>query len=158
MKSRTTSPFGDRITPGLITGLNPGQIFVFGSNDLGVHGKGAAKLAESWGAKRGVAEGLSGFTYAIPTRIVVSKSPWTFKPVPLEDIAKSIDSFLLFASHDFRDFLVTRIGCGNAGYEPRDIAPLFKNAGGIINVSLPKDFWDIIKPQGYATDLFGEMY
>ena len=41
-------------------------------------------------------------------------------------------------------FLVTRIGCGNAGFNARQIAPLFAGASCLRNVHLPKEFWDIL--------------
>ena len=56
-----------RTTPDNITKLEKNQIFIFGSNLLGMHGKGAAKTALQWGAKIGVGEGLCGSTYALPT-------------------------------------------------------------------------------------------
>lgn len=57
-----------RITPENITKLDSNQIFVFGSNQSGRHGKGAAKTALGWGAVYGQAEGLQGKTYGIPTK------------------------------------------------------------------------------------------
>lgn len=57
-----------RITPDKITKLSENEIFVFGSNQSGRHGKGAAKTALGWGAKWGQAEGLQGKTYGIPTK------------------------------------------------------------------------------------------
>lgn len=39
-----------RIAPNNITKLEKNQIFVFGSNLSGRHGKGAAKTALGWGA------------------------------------------------------------------------------------------------------------
>lgn len=39
-------------------------------------------------------------------------------------------------------FLVTPIGCGIAGFEPEDIAPLFDEARMLHNISLPQSFWD----------------
>ena len=56
-------------TPPLILELKTNEIFVFGSNEFGRHGKGAAKAARKWGARNGVGEGLRGQTYAIPTKI-----------------------------------------------------------------------------------------
>jgi len=51
-----------RVTPELIEDLAEGQVFVFGSNQGGKHGKGAAKTALTWGAKWGQAAGLQGRT------------------------------------------------------------------------------------------------
>ena len=58
----------DRITPENIKRLEDNQVFVFGSNLSGRHGKGAAKTALGWGAKWGQAKGLQGKTYGIPTK------------------------------------------------------------------------------------------
>ena len=45
------------------------DIFVFGSNLAGRHGKGAALYAaKNFGAERGVGEGETGDSYAIPTK------------------------------------------------------------------------------------------
>ena len=41
-------------------------------------------------------------------------------------------------------FLVTRIGCGNAGYTANQIAPLFKRCIHLENVALPSDFWNVL--------------
>jgi hypothetical protein len=49
-----------RITPDEIKKLEQGNIFVFGSNLSGRHGKGAAKTALGWGAKWGQGVGLQG--------------------------------------------------------------------------------------------------
>ena len=55
-------------TPENIVELKPNEVFVFGSNTLGQHYGGAARVAhQKFGAKWGLAEGLSGQTYAIPT-------------------------------------------------------------------------------------------
>lgn len=54
-----------------------------------------------------------------------------------------LDQFLAFASqHKELHFLVTPIGCGIAGFDPEDIAPLFEGAKDMENVSLPESFWD----------------
>ena len=58
----------ERTTPEHINSLTENQIFVFGSNLSGRHGKGAAKTALGWGAKWGQAKGLQGKTYGIPTK------------------------------------------------------------------------------------------
>lgn len=60
-------PITNRTTPDLIAALNPGEIFVFGSNAQGMHAGGAARFAlEHFGAEWGVGEGLQGRSYAIP--------------------------------------------------------------------------------------------
>lgn len=126
--------YGDRVTPNNITELNPDQIFVFGSNAAGMHAGGAAALANlKFGAIWGQGEGLQGQSYAIPTM------------EGLTCLEESVKRFTRFAEENPDSiFLVTRIGCGIAGYSPSDIAPLFKDCIKLENVSLPEDFWDIL--------------
>ena len=129
------------ITESNITSLAENQIFVFGSNESGRHGKGAAKTALKLGAKYGQAEGLQGRTYGIPTvNASISKS------LSVEKIKTYVDRFLLFAKErqDFH-FLVTEIGCGLAGLTPKQIAPLFRDAVEMENISLPSKFIRVIK-------------
>jgi hypothetical protein len=118
----------------MITSLQPNEVFVFGSNLSGRHGKGAAKTAMRWGAKYGVGSGPMGQTYAIPTKAVS-----VYQTLPLERIHSYVLEFLQYAkSHPELSFLVTEIGCGLAGYKPKDIAPMFK--GFSDNVILPERF------------------
>ena len=122
-------------TPDNITVLNPGEIFVFGSNLAGHHGGGAAHFAHRhFGAVWGVGEGLRGQSYAIPTMFADAA-----------DIKPYVDKFLEFAAanSDFT-FLVTPIGCGIAGWRPSDIAPFFRKALNMPNVLLPKVFVEIL--------------
>ena len=85
-----------------ITQLQLNEIFVFGSNTSGRHGKGAAKQAMSWGAKYGQAEGLQGRTYGIPTL------DGRFKKLSLQKIQKYVNRFITFAKeHPELTFLVT---------------------------------------------------
>jgi len=120
------------ISPKWIKSLGENEIFVFGSNLAGFHGGGAAELAMEWGAIWGQAVGLQGKTYAIPTM---------FKTV--EQMKPYIDEFLIFAkAHPELKFLVTELGCGIAGFTPKDVAPLFKAVidENIENVYLPERF------------------
>lgn len=97
------------------------EIFVFGSNLAGRHGKGAAKYAkETCGAIYGKGEGIQGDSYAIPTKDA------NLRTLPLEDIAGRIDTFMEFArSNPQMTFRVTPVGCGLAGYSREQIRPLF---------------------------------
>ena len=118
------------------------MIFVFGSNLAGRHGKGAAKSALAYGAVYGQGSGLQGRSYAIPTK------DGNLKIRSLQKIEASVNTFLEFAQLNCEyNFLVTPIGCGLAGYSPKEIAPMFKsvpgdpyNPRGIRNVFLPKVF------------------
>jgi hypothetical protein len=126
-----------KFTPEIIRFLEPNQIFVFGSNYAGRHGAGAAKLAwAKFGAKMGVGMGLTGQTYAIATK------DRRIRTLPLPKISVQVDRFIRFAkTHPEFEFLVTKIGCGLAGLNVSDIAPMFK--GDLpSNVVLPQDFYD----------------
>jgi hypothetical protein len=97
------------------------HIFVFGSNQAGRHGKGAALHARmNLGAEYGVGEGLTGKCYALPTK------DYKIKTRSLASIEESIVTFLKVAGKN-RDklFLTTPIGCGLAGYSKKEIASLF---------------------------------
>jgi hypothetical protein len=112
----------------------PRQVFVFGSNLAGRHGRGAAKeAAQHWGAKYGVGEGPTGRAYAIPTK------DEHLNTLPLPTIAHYVKRFLGHASaHEHLTFHVTGIGTGLAGYSATDIAPMFR--GHPPNVILPTAF------------------
>lgn len=100
-------------------------VFVFGSNAKGVHGGGAAlAAAKHYGAKHGVGHGRQGRSYAIPT-----KNTWREGGLPLSHIAAYVDEFIAHAKANLGTaFVVTRVGCGRAGYTDAEIAPLFRDA------------------------------
>lgn len=103
-------------------------IFVFGSNELGIHGAGAAKVAkEKYGAVMGRGLGLWGKSYAIPTcKWPTGKEGFELSP---KDLSMYITEFIRFAiSHPELEFQVTQIGCGLAGWKPEEVAPLFAKA------------------------------
>lgn len=127
--------YKSRITPERITALAGNEIFVFGSNLQGMHGGGAAYQAHRYfGAVLGQGTGLQGQSYAIPT---MQGGTETIKPY--------VDEFIAFAiSHPQYNFLVTQIGCGIAGFDPEEIAPLFEQAVSVTNIFLPKSFWKIL--------------
>jgi len=111
-------------------------IFVFGSNRQGRHGKGAAKVARlHHGAIYGQAEGLQGSSYAIITKELRQD----YGIVTLKEIKDGVKKFLRFArKNKHLTFLVTPIGCGNAGRTPKQIGPMFY--GHPKNVIVPKEF------------------
>ena len=125
-----------RITPSWIDSLKENEIFVFGSNLAGMHGGGAARIARlHFGAVMGKGVGLQGQSYAIPTM-----------QGGVETIRPYVEEFLDFANHHPElHFLVTPIGCGIAGFEAEDIAPLFERAKEMKNISLPESFWEVIE-------------
>jgi hypothetical protein len=115
------------------------EIFVFGSNLAGRHGKGAALEAlRNWGAIAGQGVGFQGRSYAIPTK------SYNLGVLPLCAIQEHVNSFLEFArQHPWMTFRVTAIGCGLAGYRPIQIAPMFDNAPS--NCNLPEEFYQILE-------------
>jgi hypothetical protein len=132
----------NRTTPEVIETLQPNEIFVFGSNLAGIHGKGAAKQALQFGATFGKGVSLVGNTFAIPTKDI------QLKAMSLDDIRILINAFIFVAiDYPHLTFLVTKIGCGLAGYTPNDIAPLFKDAIDIPNIHLPSEFWKVLNKQ-----------
>lgn len=138
------------ITKENIQELKPKEIFVFGSNTKGLHLGGAARIAyDKFGAKWGLSEGLSGRTYAIPTM-----SPEGDK-VSKRTLQLSFYNFLrIVQSRKNLKFLLTKIGCGIAGWEVKDVAELLSlsimdfnlNYGGFgkhnfpDNLSVPEEF------------------
>jgi uncharacterized protein (DUF1810 family) len=126
-------------TPDYIDKLLPKQIFVFGSNALGYHTGGASGTArKKFGAVWGQTEGLQGQSYAIPVDFGknVRKD---------NEVKAAVDRFITFAKeHSELFFLVTRVGCGIAGYHDEEMALFFKDALELKNVSLPKSFVDAL--------------
>jgi hypothetical protein len=114
----------------------PDCVLVFGSNTKGNHDGGGARCAlNEWGAEMGKAEGRQGQSYAIPT---VNQDP-NRGEVTLMEIEKSVDKFIEHASqHPEEKFLLTEIGCGAAGFKPKQIAPMFMVAPK--NVVIPESF------------------
>ena len=90
---------------------------------------------DKFGAVWGNGVGLQGQNYAIPT---MQGGVGTIKPY--------VDDFIRFAKdHPGLTFLVTRIGCGIAGWRDSEIAPLFGKASELDNVTLPEEFWKILQ-------------
>ena len=133
IEASTNNP-GTRITPDMITRLAPNEVFVFGSNEQGLHYGGAAKAAlENFGAIMGQGVGLQGKSYAIPSMS------------GLEVMGEYVKQFCDFAkAHPEKRFLVTPIGCGIAGYPIDEVAPLFECCRDVENVTLPASFWDFL--------------
>lgn len=128
--------YNRKYTPNKITSLENNEIFVFGSNLKGLHGGGAARVAyQKFGAQWGKGVGMQGKCYAIPTM-----------HGGVEVIKPYVEDFIEFAlSHKEYTFLVTRIGCGIAGFSANEIAPLFAKAINAENILLPMDFVQVLE-------------
>lgn len=118
------------------------NVFVFGSNVAGRHGKGDALIArQRHGAIYGQGEGLQGDSYGLPTKDRYIQS------LPLSEVQKSVERFIEFArAHPELNFQVQAVGCRLAGFTPAQIAPLFKDAPS--NCYLHEVFIEILKGLG----------
>lgn len=113
-------------------------IFVYGANEAGIHGAGAALEAhKQYGAQMGKV-GLVGRSFGICTK---DKNLKTLNPKEIENYICNF--FKIAEQHHDRIFLVTKVGCGLAGYAVQDIAPMFKKFYRNYphkNIILPYDF------------------
>ena len=134
LEASTNQP-GSRRTPDNISRLAANEVFVFGSNEKGLHYGGAAKTAyERFGAVMGEGVGLHGLSYAIPSM------------GGLTIMGEHVKDFCDFAkAHPEKHFFVTEIGCGFAGYNPSEVSPLFEDCLDLENVSLPSSFWECLQ-------------
>ena len=125
-----------RYTPDRIDTLLPDEIFVFGSNMAGRHGAGAALLAKTrFGAKQGVGVGITGQCYALPTK------GFMIETLPLPAIRVGIENMIDCSRTQMsKCFLVTKIGCGLAGYSVSQIGELFIGIDLPVNVIIPVEF------------------
>lgn len=118
----------------MIASLLPNQVFIFGSNMAGKHYGGAAKqAADQFGAQYGVGEGLTGQCYAFPTLTA------DFKKVSNTQLhASRLRLYETANAHPETEFLLTKVGCGIAGFTESKMRRLFVNAPS--NVVKPEDW------------------
>lgn len=126
-----------KYTPENIVNLDENEIFVFGSNEAGIHGAGAARIAFlKFGAEMGLGNGLSGNSYAIPTK------DRNVETLPLDKVKSYIVEFIGFVlNHQNLTFYLTKIGCGLAGFTIEEIKNIF---------------WEVIEE--YRTESSKEQY
>lgn len=110
-----------------------GEIFVFGSNLAGRHGKGSALVArQKFGAIYGQGRGPMGQSYAIPTKDGRPGTPYLTDPRStrsLVAIRQDVKDFIEYATkHPELNFFVVRLGCALATHRNEDIAPMFAGA------------------------------
>ncbi|MFA7082727.1 MAG: hypothetical protein WC135_08960 [Bacteroidales bacterium] len=111
-------------TPENIKSLEKNEIFVFGSNESGIHAGGAAYIAfEYFGAVWGVGYGLEGQTFALPTK---DKEIIT---LPLSKVKSYLKEFIEFViKNPNLKFYLTKIGCGLAGFTIEEIKTILWEA------------------------------
>lgn len=116
------------------------NVFVFGSNLAGRHGKGAALFAKQhYGAEYGVGEGRTGNAYAIPTK------DKNLKVLGLYLIELYFAEFVAYAEDNPEDiFLLTPIGTGLAGYDRTEIFKLIRNCAPLpSNIVFTKEWFNL---------------
>jgi hypothetical protein len=117
------------------------DIFVFGSNQKGYHGAGAAKYAKLvYGAKDGEWDGITGRAYGIATKNAILGA------LPRSKVFANIQRFIDFSHSSDKTFLLTRVGCGYAKYSDVDIAPMFRGIKG--NVIVPEEWLKLVSIPG----------
>lgn len=104
------------------------MIFVFGSNEKGIHGGGAARYArDNHGAVMGQGFGPMGNSFGIPTCSKPTSEPGF--EIPYQKLSYYIECFIAYARRNPNEtFQVTKVGCGLAGWRDDMVAPLFSNA------------------------------
>ena len=105
-------------TPDNIGELGVNDVFVFGSNLNGNHAGGAARTAvERFGAEIGVAEGITGKCYALPT---LDENMEKVEPIALKESLMRLVATAV--NYPALNFYVTKIGCGIAGWDVKEVA------------------------------------
>ncbi len=132
----------ERITPEEIKGIKTSECVLIGTNEAGIHGAGIAEYAyKHWGAVLGQGFGPMSNCFGLPTK------DWEVHTLPLDRIAfyvsRYIDWVKIIRNGRWTHY-VTKIGCGLAGYTPKDIAMMFSPLRYTRNVYLPKEFIEII--------------
>ena len=137
-------------TPENITELQPNEVFVFGSNPLGINGN--PEKYPNMSASRATANGWVQQGEKMDNRLSDSGKAWGITTVTgpgkkksktPEQIGKGIQDMLLYAkAHPELKFLVTKFGTENAGWDVPTIKSLFEKLRNFIpnNVILPKEF------------------
>lgn len=131
---------------GNITKLEPNEIFVFGSNTQGRHGKGSALSArQRFGAIYGQAYGRQGQSYAICTKDI---SSYPHKSIAKSSIYNQITKLYEYARiHSDLKFYIPYRGHGTNlnGYTPKEMAELFSQPNIPENIIFEKTFKELIK-------------
>lgn len=131
---------------GLITKLEPHQIFVFGSNTQGIHGAGAALWAlKNAGAIWGQSKGLQGQAYGIITKDLNAKK---HPSISVGYILFQLKRLAVFAAlYPDKEFLIAYAGnsVNLNGYTPKQMANMFSQIEWSENVIFEEEFSKLIK-------------
>ena len=131
---------------GFVTYLHENQIFVFGSNTQGRHGKGAALTAKvKFGAIYGNPEGIQGKSFAIITKDLTKS---THPSRTTAQIIDQIDKLYKYATlHPDKEFIVAyKCGDNNLNaYSSRDMAKMFASIAIPQNIVFDKLFYELVK-------------
>lgn len=115
---------------------NGRDYFVFGSNTGGIHGAGSANWANRfYKARYGVGEGITGMSYALPSKVVrngmIDNMSW-------EEFKEHCDKFIRFAmDNPEKRFWLTKVGCGLAGFREEDVRSIFLSHDVPANILIP---------------------
>ena len=131
---------------GFIHYLNKDQIFVFGSNTQGRHGKGAALTARlRFGAIYGQPEGLQGKSFAIITKDLTKKTHPSRTPA---QVVSQIEKLYKYATlHPDKEFIIA-YKCGNCNlnaYSSHDMAKMFASRDIPANIVFDRQFYELVK-------------
>ena len=131
---------------GFIHYLNKDQIFVFGSNTQGRHGRGAALTARlKFGAIYGKPEGTQGKSFAIITKDLTKNTHPSRTPA---QIISQINKLYEYATlHPDKEFIIAyKCGDNNLNaYSSEDMAKMFASRYVPSNIVFDKDFYELVK-------------
>ena len=145
---RPTNVISRKTYSGMIQSLTPNQVFVFGSNTQGRHGKGAALTAKNkFGAIYGQAEGPQGQSYAIITKDLTKRTHPSRTP---EQIKEQIHNLYEYARENpDKEFLVAYSGTGKNlnAYSNQEMANMFGSEEIPNNIVFEEEFDKLISIQ-----------
>ena len=131
---------------GFINYLNKDQIFVFGSNTQGRHGRGAALTARlKFGAIYGQSEGIQGKSFAIITKDLTKK---THPSRTTAQIISQINKLYEYAAlHPDKEFIIPyKYSDYNLNaYSSEDMAKMFASRDIPENIIFDKLFYELVK-------------
>lgn len=137
---------------GMIQNLAPNQVFVFGSNTQGKHGKGAALTAKNkFGAIYGQAEGPQGQSYAIITKDLTKNTHPSRTP---EQIKEQVHNLYEYARENpDKEFLVAYSGKGTNlnAYSNQEMADMFGSEPIPNNIVFEQEFNKLIPTESTQT-------